>query len=130
MVVVVRCPTTSVLQDVEFNQFNQYVFIRNARLIVVPPFRTTYPDFDIVSHGLWQLFAEPRRIIELTAGAGRWTSLSVPEGITTIISAMVKAGSRVTTVTKVIVAHPGRSGVWPVVASVSASTDIMITDST
>ena len=52
------------------------------------------------------------------------------EGITTISSVVNVAGSRVATVTEVIIAHPGRSGVWPVVSGVSASTYIVILNST
>ena len=61
--------------DVNFNQFKR-------RVDVAVPSTSTDPQFDIVCRGLRQLFAEPRRVVELTAGTGGPAPLTVPEGVT------------------------------------------------
>ena len=36
------------------------------------------PDLQVISGGLRQGLAEPRRVVELTTGAGRTTPLTIP----------------------------------------------------
>ena len=60
--------------DVNFNQFNR-------RVDVTVSMASTDSHFDIDRRCLRQLFAEPRRGVELTAGTGGPTSLPIPEGV-------------------------------------------------
>jgi len=60
--------------DVNFNQFNR-------RVNVTIPMASTDSYFSIVCCYMRQLFAEPWRVVELTAGTGGPTPLPVPEGV-------------------------------------------------
>jgi len=75
---------------------------------------------------LWQLFAEPRRVVELTAGIVSPTPLSVPEGVIWIEYPSPVSRPRIATLTEVVISHPGGGRVWPVTSRVSAGT---VTDS-
>ena len=48
------------LQYIEFNEFD-------GRVLIVVALLPTQPHLQVIRGGLWQLLAEPGRLIELTA---------------------------------------------------------------
>ena len=50
----------------------------NSRIFYRECFIRTKPELNIVSGWLWQMLTKPRRIVELTAGAGTTTACSIP----------------------------------------------------
>jgi len=69
---------------------------------------------------LRQLFAKPRRVVELTAGAPGPTVFPIPESIILIEMMIVDESDRVARLTEVVTSHPGGDGYGNSVEAVSA----------
>ena len=62
------------LLHINFGQGENDVFISH-------PLINAEPKFDVISGGLTECLAEPLRIAELTAGAGRSTATPIPKWV-------------------------------------------------
>ena len=71
---------------IEFHEFNGNIIIAWSEV-------STQPQFNVISSSSGQLLQEPRRIVELTAGTGRCTVLTIPEYIVGIEHILIAPGS-------------------------------------
>ena len=68
----------SILMQSHVQSHDVYVHQANYNILILTLLVKANPHFNIVSCGLWQCGAEPRRVVEFTAGAGGTTPLTIP----------------------------------------------------
>ena len=80
--------------------------------------------YSSIGSGLWQCCAEPRRVIELAAGASGTTPLTIPQRIVLVYHMARETRPRVCSVTEVVVSDERGDLIWPVDICVRARTNI------
>ena len=74
--------------------------------------KTDWFDLQVIRGWLWKRHREPRWVVELAAGAGRTTPLTIPKRIVRVCDCTAPNSIVVTSVAEVVVPHYS-SGVWP-----------------
>jgi hypothetical protein len=83
---------------IEFDEFNGNIITKVS----------AHPQFNVISCGIGQVLCKPWRVVELTACAGGYTALTIPENIIGVEHILRERGIVKATLTKEIISNKCR----------------------